>query len=316
MKRLDPLPALVLSLLLGCGPEESSSVRTSLPRGPAVLPVDEPAWRAELEAERARKDEEFATSETSPMAGTQYLKSEPAERVFLSREGEQFALAYEEPRGAVLSMTREEEGLWRWRALAPGVTCQRQDEAVPCGSAIDEPALFSLGALRLRLFPSEERVTFIVFDKRREALQEFEHLLYFPPAPELAVYAELAPFEEPDSIEVLTSRNLKKTFYRYARVRFLVDGVEQELTALKHVLEGESSNQLFIPFRDATSGKQTYGAGRFLEIEEPEASPFVLDFNRAFNPLCNYSPAYNCTVPPRENRLGVAILAGEKTYPH
>jgi uncharacterized protein (DUF1684 family) len=315
VKHRSPLPWLLLPFLLACTPEGSGPTRAGLPDGPGVLPVDEVAWTAALLEERAQKDEEFATSETSPMAGTQYLKSEPAERVFLSRTGKAFALAYESAPGEVLSMTRQ-EGLWHWQALAPDVVCRREDEPVASGSSIDGPAIFSLGDLRLRFFPGEERVTFIVFDQQREEMKTFEHLLYFPPNPELAVHAELVPFEEAEAIEVATSRNLKKTFYRYARIRFRLDGVEQELTALKSALEGENSTGLFLPFRDATSGKQTYGAGRFLEIEEPTESLFVLDFNRAFNPLCNYSPAYNCTVPPRENHLDLPILAGERTYPH
>ena len=53
-----------------------------------------------------------------------------------------------------------------------------------------------------------------------------------------------------------------------------------------------------------------------MEMEEPEVEDFVLDFNRCFNPLCNYSPAYNCPYPPEENHLEVAVRAGEKTYPH
>ncbi|MGB5294317.1 MAG: DUF1684 domain-containing protein, partial [Thermoanaerobaculia bacterium] len=65
-----------------------------------------------------------------------------------------------------------------------------------------------------------------------------------------------------------------------------------------------------------TTGRETYGAGRYLQIDDPASESLVLDFNRAFNPLCNYSDAYNCTLPLRENHLKVAINAGEKTYPH
>jgi uncharacterized protein (DUF1684 family) len=115
---------------------------------------------------------------------------------------------------------------------------------------------------------------------------------------------------------MLTNRGLKKAFYRYARIRFELDGEEQELSAFKSKLTGEGSEGLFIPFRDSTSGRETYGAGRFLDLDEPPDEHFVLDFNRAYNPLCNYSPAFNCPIPPRENRLEAAIRAGELTYPH
>jgi len=71
---------------------------------------------------------------------------------------------------------------------------------------------------------------------------------------------------------------------------------------------------LFIPFKDATSGKETYGAARYLEIEETEVGIFLVDFNKAYNPYCAYSEAYSCPFPPRENWLEVAIKAGEKKF--
>ena len=306
---------LLVHLVLACAQDPLDTERARYPVGPGVPSADEPEWKAELLGERAEKDEEFAVSETSPMAGTQYLKSEPAERIFLTREGRTFALAYESSRGGVLSMTLKDDS-WHWQALDQDVECRREGETVPSGSPLDEPVVFSVEDLRLSFYPAEDRVTFIVFDREREEMKTFEHLLYFAPAPTFAVRAELVPFEEPEPLVVPTSRSLEKTFYRYATVRFRLDGEDRELTALKYALQGESSKMLFIPFRDATSGRQTYGAGRFLEIEEPAEKSFVLDFNRAFNPLCNYSPAYNCALPPPENRLEVAILAGEKTYPH
>jgi uncharacterized protein (DUF1684 family) len=173
-----------------------------------------------------------------------------------------------------------------------------------------------VGDLFLSVYPSEDRVTFVVFDPERPEKTSFDHLLYFPPDRSYAVSARLVVHPKPDEIEMLTSRDLKKTFHRYAKITFRLDGKDQALSAFKSQLTGEGSNHLFIPFRDATTGRETYGAGRFLEIEEPDEEHFVLDFNRAFNPLCNYSPAYNCAIPPRENHLRVAIKAGEMTYPH
>jgi uncharacterized protein (DUF1684 family) len=281
----------------------------------AVAPEDVGSWQTALLEERREKDQEFASSETSPMAGTQYLKSEPADRVVLTRDGRTFDLARTEARGAVLAVERR-DGRWHWSALSDGVVCRRGEETLPVGSSIASPAVFAVDDLRVAFYPGDDRVTFIVFDRQREELKEFERLLYFPPAPEFAVRAELVPLDEPEEIVVGTSRGLEKTFYRYATVRFVLDGVERRLTALKYALDGEEAKTLFIPFRDGTSSGETYGAGRFLEIEEPDDRIFVLDFNRAFNPLCNYSPAFNCALPPPENRPDVPVLAGEKTYPH
>ena len=72
---------------------------------------------------------------------------------------------------------------------------------------------------------------------------------------------------------------------------------------------------LFVPFRDATSGKETYGAARYLDIEERQADDYVIDSNLAYNPYCAYSDDYVCPFPPQENWLTVPIRAGEKAFP-
>jgi uncharacterized protein len=73
---------------------------------------------------------------------------------------------------------------------------------------------------------------------------------------------------------------------------------------------------LFIPFTDATSGTDSYGAGRYIDgtISDIRNGSLVLDFNKAYNPYCAYSAGYNCPIPPRENDLPVAIRAGERNY--
>ena len=76
----------------------------------------------------------------------------------------------------------------------------------------------------------------------------------------------------------------------------------------------EQGDELFIPFRDATSGKETYGAGRYVEAEPLGGGRFTLDFNRAYNPYCAYNDAWRCPLPPSENWLAVAIRAGELSF--
>jgi uncharacterized protein (DUF1684 family) len=75
---------------------------------------------------------------------------------------------------------------------------------------------------------------------------------------------------------------------------------------------GESPDRLFVPFADETSGAETYRGGRYLDIARSPTGIYMLDFNRAFNPFCYYNSTYDCPYPPRENRLPVAIRAGEK----
>jgi len=249
------------------------------------------------------------------MAGAQYLKSEPGDEVYLTLQDGMFALAEVAGPGAQIGATKK-QGTWHWQKLGQDVACTVDGEEVTDGSALEGPTAFDIGNFHLSFYPSEDRVTFIVFDPERPEMQSFEHLLYFPPDRSYAVDAKLVVHPDPEKIEIPTTRNLIKTFYKYAAIEFEIDGEKQQLTALKSDLTGEGSKGLFIAFRDVTTGRETYGAGRYLQIEEPESESFVLDFNRAFNPLCNYSDAYNCTLPPHENHMKVAIRAGEKTYPH
>ena len=303
----------VLILVGGCAPSEIEEAAIAPPT--AGTELDDEAWTAALLEERREKDEEYRTSKDSPMAGAQYLKSEPGDEVYLALQDGVFLLADAAGPGAQIGATKE-QGAWHWEKLGPEVTCTVDGDEIADGAALEGPAAFDVDPFHLSFYPSEDRVTFIVFDPERPEMRSFEHLLYFPPDRGFAVDAKLVVHPDPEKIEIPTTRNLIKTFYKYAAIEFELEGEKQQLTALKSELTGEGSKGLFIAFRDATTGRETYGAGRYLEIDEPESESFVLDFHRAFNPLCNYSDAYNCTIPPHENHMKVAIHAGEKTYPH
>ena len=208
-------------------------------------------------------------------------------------------------------------GKWYWDDAAPGVTCRLGERAViPAVDALTAGSLFKAGRFTLAVYPGADTLALIVFDPQRRQLLAFEHLLYFAPDPAFVVNARLAKFPEQREVKIITTRKLEKTFYRYARIRFSLAGRELELTALKSSLEGPDSDTLFIPFKDGTNGSESYEVGRFIDVPEPAGNEFILDFNRCYNPLCNYSPAYNCPLPPLENILDVVIPAGEKTYPH
>ena len=95
---------------------------------------------------------------------------------------------------------------------------------------------------------------------------------------------------------------------RAGTVKFTADGTEATLLAF------HQGDELFIPFRDSTSGNETYGAGRYVEAEPLGDGRFELDFNRAYNPYCAYNDAWRCPLPPRENWLTVPIRAGEMSF--
>ncbi len=134
----------------------------------------------------------------------------------------------------------------------------------------------------------------------------FSGLVYYPPTLELRLTLPLDR-EPAEPIQFQTSTGDVRSYNRIGTVSFDVQG---EAAALA-IYEGEPG-EFFLPFRDATSGTETYGAGRYLEPIEVERGRFLVDFNLAYNPYCAYSEEYSCPLPPIENWLKVPIRAGEK----
>jgi uncharacterized protein (DUF1684 family) len=155
-----------------------------------------------------------------------------------------------------------------------------------------------------------------VFDPESPARKAFTGLRWFPPRPALQVKARFVANPAPTSVTITTSRGLQREYFRVGAFEFTVDGQALRLTALATVAAPKQGDELFVAFRDATTGQETYEVGRYLFIPFVGAdASYLLDFNLATNPLCNYSPHYNCPIPLRENTLPVAIRAGEMTYP-
>ncbi|MBL0313799.1 MAG: DUF1684 domain-containing protein [Holophagaceae bacterium] len=111
----------------------------------------------------------------------------------------------------------------------------------------------------------------------------------------------------------LTVLGTTETMQAPGYVKFKLRG--KELT-LEPVIEDPADPQLFFIFRDKTSGKGTYPAGRFLYAAMPKEGKVTLDFNRAYNPPCVFTPFATCPLPPQQNRLPIAVKAGEKNYGH
>jgi uncharacterized protein (DUF1684 family) len=123
---------------------------------------------------------------------------------------------------------------------------------------------------------------------------------------------ERFPADEP-VIEMETSTGDIRPYRRWGRFNISVDGQEAALTIYS------DGHGLFLPFKDATNGAETYGAGRYLDTHRPgleqiSADNIRIDFNYAYNPFCTYSAAYSCPLPPVENWLKVPIQAGEKDF--
>jgi uncharacterized protein (DUF1684 family) len=136
----------------------------------------------------------------------------------------------------------------------------------------------------------------------------FAGLPYFDPDPAFRFDATLERRPAAEYEDIQTSDGQVRHLPRAGTLRFTLDGRELGLAAY------DQGDELFVPFRDATSGDETYGAGRYVEAHPIGGGRYDLDFNAAYNPYCAYNENWSCPLPPRENWLDVPIRAGEKRF--
>jgi uncharacterized protein (DUF1684 family) len=195
--------------------------------------------------------------------------------------------------------------------LAPG-----DGAAVSERTKLGDGEIVSLGRFLLDMSPQSGMGRILVYDPESPMKVAFTGLKWFAPNLDLQVTASFKPDLSPSKITVGTSRGLKKEFFRAGTFEFEIGGAAQLLTVLAGSAAPKEGDDLFIPFRDATTGKESYDVGRYLNMKVKAAGArYPIDFNDAGNPSCNYSSYYNCPIPPPENTLTVPIRAGEMTYP-
>lgn len=149
-----------------------------------------------------------------------------------------------------------------------------------------------------------------------ERKTEFQGLSYFPIDLKYRFQVRLQRYNQKETFEIVTSTGMLRETMRYGYLKFEIDNSECVLQVYKLLdIQSEYPNYIFVPFLDATTGKGSYPGGRYLDFEENDSGIYTLDFNLAYAPSCAYGKAgYNCPIPPAENKLDVAIQAGEK-YP-
>lgn len=136
----------------------------------------------------------------------------------------------------------------------------------------------------------------------------FDGLPYYPYDSLRAVTASFVPRTSQDTVRFPTTTAELRPFVAAGHLTFVMDGAPRRLAVFQSV---GGAPRLFLPFRDATSGEATYGAGRYIDLDLNPSGRYALDFNRAYNPYCAYDPAYSCPLPPAENTLTLSLGAGE-----
>lgn len=140
-------------------------------------------------------------------------------------------------------------------------------------------------------------------------------LTYYEPDVQYRVLAQLEPIREKKVRVLPTSDGKENRYLEYAWAEFILHEQKMKLLILESMEMGPQRGMLFCAFADSTSGGETYGAGRYLDVKKVKgATTLELDFNRAYNPYCAYADSFSCPFPPRENILPVAIRAGERNY--
>lgn len=146
-----------------------------------------------------------------------------------------------------------------------------------------------------------------------------KYFRFFAPSSAYKIEAVFTKLTDTVGFMMPTSGKSPKKYFRYGQINFTLNGKELKLTifrSLDLMSNPTYKDYLFLPFTDLTSGEESYGGGRYidLEIHDIKNNKVIIDFNKAYNPYCNYSDEYNCPIPPRENDLAVSIKAGEKAF--
>jgi uncharacterized protein (DUF1684 family) len=175
----------------------------------------------------------------------------------------------------------------------------------------DSADVVKVGRLNLLVIQRGDRVGIRLKDPDSQARREFHGIESFPANEALRVTAKFV--NEARKIPILNVLGQTEPSDSPGYAVFRLQGQELRLYP---ILEEPGATQLFYIFRDQTSGKETYGAGRFLYSDMPKDGQVVLDFNKAYNPPCAFTPYATCPLPPPENRLAIRIEAGEKKFGH
>lgn len=288
--------ALVLAtfcLLLGAAPPLETYVKA----------VD--AWHAERTARLAAEDGWLT------LVGLDWLK--PGENTLGTAPGSTVLL----PEGTAPAQAGTfilEGGQVRIRLMAgSGILVNGQSVAeTPLKADVDgKPDLLRAGRITFYVIRRGDRFGIRMKDPEAPARKAFHDVARFPVDPAWRIEADFLPYTTPQARAIPTVLGTSEPMTAPGLLRFKVKG---RTCTLEPVIEDPAHPELFIIFRDATSGKATYPAGRFLTAAMPKDGKVVLDFNRAYNPPCAFSHFATCPLPPKRNELRLAVRAGEKDY--
>ena len=292
------LALALVALAAGCG-------RRAPAPDPAYLAAVE-KWRAERLASLTAEDGWLTLVGLYWLrAGENRFGSDPADEVPITERGVPPVAGTLELRadGTVLLHPSPTSGL----TVNGGPAVVRVLRSDRSGS----PDVLALGPIRFYVIDRAGKLAVRVKDPHSPRRTGFKGLHYFPVDPGFRVVGTLEPYAAPRRVPVATVQGPEQTMFVPGLVRFQLHG---RSLALEPFVSAPGDTDYFFVFRDQTSGRQTYGAGRFLDTAAPkgDSRSVVLDFNEAYTPPCAFTPFATCPLPLRQNELPVAVTAGEK----
>ena len=288
------------------------SLSGMLATAPVAAPVEaEQAWLADLDKHRAEREERLrAAGGWLTLAGLFWL--EPGENGFGSDPDNAVVLTADGITPVAGQLVLDGETVTARAAAGAGLELDGKpvtERIVRADTAEGGPDALTLGRLRFHVIRRADRFGVRVKDPQHPALEAFDGLDYFAADPAYRLDAAFVPYAEPRETTVMTAVGTTTTLLVPGEVEFKLGG--QQLKLLPMVSEPGDKKLWFI-FKDGTSGKETYGF-RYL-YGDLAGGRVKLDFNRAYNPPCAFTPYATCPLPPRENRLDVRVEAGERIY--
>lgn len=174
-----------------------------------------------------------------------------------------------------------------------------------------KPTVLQIGDIKMLMIQRGQKYGMRVRDANSEGLKEFKGTAFYPVSGNYIVTATFVPYDKPKKVAIPTVLGEPAEMESTGYVEFTLNGQKQHLQALS-----ESPDELFFIIKDQTAGKGTYPAGRFLYTDPPKDGKVLMDFNKAHNPPCAWTPYATCPLPPKENYMKVRVEAGEKYTGH
>jgi uncharacterized protein len=168
-------------------------------------------------------------------------------------------------------------------------------------------------------FREDYKAGFLTEERSPLKKDDLRHLSFFPADEKYRVSAEFLRDTTAQPFDMMTYSGKTKPYIKYGTFHFTIEGKELQLSVYRSItlMKQEAyAHHLFLPFKDVTNGAETYGGGRYIDMNDTDitGNKTVLDFNKAYNPWCAYSTGYSCPIPPDENHLPLPVQAGEKIY--